>query len=47
MLPNFPPKWSIGARKILHELIFSSFFMEMEYKKFFAMEFVKVIALYK
>lgn len=30
-----------GARKILHELIFSSFFMEMEYKKFFAMEFVK------
>lgn len=34
----------LGARKILHELIFSSFFMEMEYKKFFAMEFVKVIA---
>uniref|UniRef100_A0A670I4H8 E3 ubiquitin-protein ligase n=1 Tax=Podarcis muralis TaxID=64176 RepID=A0A670I4H8_PODMU len=30
-----------GARKILHELIFSSFFMEMEYKKRFAMEFVK------
>ncbi|KAL1785370.1 E3 ubiquitin-protein ligase UBR1 [Sigmodon hispidus] len=30
-----------GARKILHELIFSSFFMEMEYKKLFAMEFVK------
>ncbi|KAB1277143.1 E3 ubiquitin-protein ligase UBR1 [Camelus dromedarius] len=30
-----------SARKILHELIFSSFFMEMEYKKFFAMEFVK------
>uniref|UniRef100_A0A8C4LYA4 E3 ubiquitin-protein ligase n=1 Tax=Equus asinus asinus TaxID=83772 RepID=A0A8C4LYA4_EQUAS len=30
-----------GARKILHELIFSSFFMEMEYKKYFAMEFVK------
>ncbi|KAH0503276.1 E3 ubiquitin-protein ligase UBR1, partial [Microtus ochrogaster] len=29
------------ARKILHELIFSSFFMEMEYKKLFAMEFVK------
>ncbi|XP_072842308.2 E3 ubiquitin-protein ligase UBR1 isoform X2 [Pogona vitticeps] len=30
-----------GARKIIHELIFSSFFMEMEYKKLFAMEFVK------
>uniref|UniRef100_A0A8D2J7Y9 E3 ubiquitin-protein ligase n=1 Tax=Varanus komodoensis TaxID=61221 RepID=A0A8D2J7Y9_VARKO len=30
-----------GARKILHELIVSSFFMEMEYKKLFAMEFVK------
>ncbi|ERE70843.1 E3 ubiquitin-protein ligase [Cricetulus griseus] len=30
-----------GARKILHELIFSSFFMELEYKKLFAMEFVK------
>uniref|UniRef100_A0A2D4N9L2 E3 ubiquitin-protein ligase n=1 Tax=Micrurus spixii TaxID=129469 RepID=A0A2D4N9L2_9SAUR len=30
-----------GARKILHELIFSTFFMEMEYKKHFAMEFVK------
>ncbi|XP_012933891.2 E3 ubiquitin-protein ligase UBR1 isoform X2 [Heterocephalus glaber] len=30
-----------GARKILHELIFSSFFMEMEYKKLFAVEFVK------
>ncbi|XP_053127258.1 E3 ubiquitin-protein ligase UBR1 isoform X2 [Hemicordylus capensis] len=30
-----------GARKILHELIFSSFFMEMDYKKCFAMEFVK------
>ncbi|XP_043836500.1 E3 ubiquitin-protein ligase UBR1 [Dromiciops gliroides] len=30
-----------GARKILHELIFSSFFMEIEYKKCFAMEFVK------
>ncbi|XP_074145507.1 E3 ubiquitin-protein ligase UBR1 isoform X1 [Sminthopsis crassicaudata] len=30
-----------GARKILHELIFSSFFMEIEYKKLFAMEFVK------
>uniref|UniRef100_A0A6I8NA37 E3 ubiquitin-protein ligase n=2 Tax=Ornithorhynchus anatinus TaxID=9258 RepID=A0A6I8NA37_ORNAN len=30
-----------GARKILHELIFGSFFMEMEYKKIFAMEFVK------
>ncbi|XP_036239822.1 E3 ubiquitin-protein ligase UBR1 isoform X2 [Molothrus ater] len=30
-----------GARKVLHELIFSSFFMEMEYKKFFAVEFVK------
>ncbi|ELW48112.1 E3 ubiquitin-protein ligase UBR1 [Tupaia chinensis] len=30
-----------GARKILHEMIFSSFFMEMEYKKLFAMEFVK------
>nr|XP_033808724.1 E3 ubiquitin-protein ligase UBR1 isoform X1 [Geotrypetes seraphini] len=30
-----------GARKIVHELIFSSFFMEMEYKKLFAMEFVK------
>ncbi|RMC00510.1 hypothetical protein DUI87_23124 [Hirundo rustica rustica] len=30
-----------GARKILHELIFSSFFMEMEYKKLFAIEFVK------
>uniref|UniRef100_A0A8C0UN07 E3 ubiquitin-protein ligase n=1 Tax=Cyanistes caeruleus TaxID=156563 RepID=A0A8C0UN07_CYACU len=30
-----------GARKVLHELIFSSFFMEMEYKKLFAVEFVK------
>uniref|UniRef100_A0A8B9QUZ7 E3 ubiquitin-protein ligase n=1 Tax=Anas platyrhynchos TaxID=8839 RepID=A0A8B9QUZ7_ANAPL len=30
-----------GARKVLHELIFSSFFMEMEYKKHFAVEFVK------
>ncbi|XP_066487271.1 E3 ubiquitin-protein ligase UBR1 isoform X2 [Tiliqua scincoides] len=30
-----------GARKILHELIFSSFFMEIEYKKLFALEFVK------
>ncbi|XP_075470396.1 E3 ubiquitin-protein ligase UBR1 isoform X2 [Ascaphus truei] len=30
-----------GARKVLHELIFSSFFMELEYKKLFAMEFVK------
>ncbi|KAL7992394.1 hypothetical protein Chor_016650 [Crotalus horridus] len=30
-----------GARKILHELIFSTFFMEIEYKKRFAMEFVK------
>uniref|UniRef100_A0A8D0C1I8 E3 ubiquitin-protein ligase n=1 Tax=Salvator merianae TaxID=96440 RepID=A0A8D0C1I8_SALMN len=30
-----------GARKIFHELIFSSFFMELEYKKQFAMEFVK------
>uniref|UniRef100_A0A8B9FQI0 E3 ubiquitin-protein ligase n=1 Tax=Amazona collaria TaxID=241587 RepID=A0A8B9FQI0_9PSIT len=29
------------ARKVLHELIFSSFFMEMEYKKLFAVEFVK------
>lgn len=41
-------KWSkvywffTGARKVLHELIFSSFFMEMEYKKHFAVEFVKV-----
>uniref|UniRef100_A0A8D2KUZ5 E3 ubiquitin-protein ligase n=1 Tax=Varanus komodoensis TaxID=61221 RepID=A0A8D2KUZ5_VARKO len=31
----------VRARKILHELIVSSFFMEMEYKKLFAMEFVK------
>ncbi|MEE6524980.1 hypothetical protein FKM82_024736, partial [Ascaphus truei] len=31
----------VGARKVLHELIFSSFFMELEYKKLFAMEFVK------
>uniref|UniRef100_A0A803XXK0 E3 ubiquitin-protein ligase n=1 Tax=Meleagris gallopavo TaxID=9103 RepID=A0A803XXK0_MELGA len=30
-----------GARKVLHELIFSSFFMEMDYKKHFAVEFVK------
>ncbi|XP_054682442.1 E3 ubiquitin-protein ligase UBR1 isoform X4 [Grus americana] len=30
-----------GARKVLHELIFSSFFMEMQYKKLFAVEFVK------
>uniref|UniRef100_A0A8C6YAV6 E3 ubiquitin-protein ligase n=1 Tax=Naja naja TaxID=35670 RepID=A0A8C6YAV6_NAJNA len=29
------------SRKIFHELIFSTFFMEMEYKKHFAMEFVK------
>ncbi|OXB63359.1 hypothetical protein ASZ78_001935 [Callipepla squamata] len=29
------------ARKVLHELIFSSFFMEMDYKKHFAVEFVK------
>ncbi|KAG8560948.1 hypothetical protein GDO81_015191 [Engystomops pustulosus] len=28
-------------RKVLHDLIFSSFFMEMEYKKQFAVEFVK------
>uniref|UniRef100_A0A8B9FID4 E3 ubiquitin-protein ligase n=1 Tax=Amazona collaria TaxID=241587 RepID=A0A8B9FID4_9PSIT len=31
----------VRARKVLHELIFSSFFMEMEYKKLFAVEFVK------
>ncbi|KAG8560946.1 hypothetical protein GDO81_015191 [Engystomops pustulosus] len=30
-----------GFRKVLHDLIFSSFFMEMEYKKQFAVEFVK------
>ncbi|OCT68575.1 E3 ubiquitin-protein ligase UBR1 isoform X3 [Xenopus laevis] len=30
-----------GVRKVLHDLIFSSFFMEMEYKKQFAIEFVK------
>ncbi|XP_064318493.1 E3 ubiquitin-protein ligase UBR1 isoform X2 [Phalacrocorax carbo] len=30
-----------GARKVLHELIFSSFFMEITYKKLFAVEFVK------
>ncbi|XP_063803728.1 E3 ubiquitin-protein ligase UBR1 [Pseudophryne corroboree] len=30
-----------GFRSILHDLIFSSFFMEMEYKKLFAVEFVK------
>ncbi|XP_056403083.1 E3 ubiquitin-protein ligase UBR1 isoform X1 [Hyla sarda] len=30
-----------GFRKVLHDLIFSSFFMEMEYKKLFAIEFVK------
>ncbi|CAH2328512.1 E3 ubiquitin- ligase UBR1 isoform X3 [Pelobates cultripes] len=30
-----------GVRKVLHNLIFSSFFMEMEYKKLFAIEFVK------
>ncbi|KAG8449458.1 hypothetical protein GDO86_016202 [Hymenochirus boettgeri] len=29
------------VRKILHDLIFSSFFMETEYKKLFAIEFVK------
>ncbi|XP_066464442.1 E3 ubiquitin-protein ligase UBR1 [Eleutherodactylus coqui] len=28
-------------KKVLHDLIFSSFFMEMEYKKLFAIEFVK------
>ncbi|XP_075049273.1 E3 ubiquitin-protein ligase UBR1 [Mixophyes fleayi] len=30
-----------GFRSMLHDLIFSSFFMEMEYKKLFAIEFVK------
>lgn len=30
-----------GFKKALHDLIFSSFFMEMEYKKLFAIEFVK------
>ncbi|XP_053553773.1 E3 ubiquitin-protein ligase UBR1 isoform X2 [Bombina bombina] len=30
-----------SVRKVLHDLIFSSFFMEMEYKKLFAIEFVK------
>lgn len=30
-----------GFRKVLHDLIFSTFFMEMEYKKLFAVEFVK------
>ncbi|KAM5130023.1 E3 ubiquitin-protein ligase UBR1 isoform 3-T3 [Mantella aurantiaca] len=30
-----------GFKKVLHDLIFSSFFMEMEYKKLFAIEFVK------
>ncbi|KAM8920859.1 E3 ubiquitin-protein ligase UBR1 [Pelodytes ibericus] len=30
-----------GVRKVLHDLIFSSFFMELEYKKLFAVEFVK------
>ncbi|XP_053331248.1 E3 ubiquitin-protein ligase UBR1 isoform X2 [Spea bombifrons] len=30
-----------GVRKVLHDLIFSSFFMEVEYKKLFAVEFVK------
>ncbi|XP_068110247.1 E3 ubiquitin-protein ligase UBR1 isoform X2 [Hyperolius riggenbachi] len=30
-----------GFRKIFYDLIFSSFFLEMEYKKLFAIEFVK------
>ncbi|KAM4690769.1 E3 ubiquitin-protein ligase UBR1 [Rhinophrynus dorsalis] len=30
-----------GVRKVLHDLIFSSFFMELEYKRLFAIEFVK------
>uniref|UniRef100_A0A8D0GAB6 E3 ubiquitin-protein ligase n=1 Tax=Sphenodon punctatus TaxID=8508 RepID=A0A8D0GAB6_SPHPU len=41
MLMLWDAKLYKGARKILHELIFSSFFLEMEYKKMFAMEFVK------
>uniref|UniRef100_A0A8C3HHS2 E3 ubiquitin-protein ligase n=1 Tax=Chrysemys picta bellii TaxID=8478 RepID=A0A8C3HHS2_CHRPI len=41
MLMLWDAKLHKGARKILHELIFSSFFMEMEYKKLFAIEFVK------
>uniref|UniRef100_A0A674J3P7 E3 ubiquitin-protein ligase n=1 Tax=Terrapene triunguis TaxID=2587831 RepID=A0A674J3P7_9SAUR len=41
MLMLWDAKFHKGARKILHELIFSSFFMEMEYKKLFAIEFVK------
>ncbi|KAM4661879.1 E3 ubiquitin-protein ligase UBR1 [Discoglossus pictus] len=30
-----------SVRKVLHDLVFSSFFMEVEYKKLFAIEFVK------
>uniref|UniRef100_A0A8C6Y7Q4 E3 ubiquitin-protein ligase n=1 Tax=Naja naja TaxID=35670 RepID=A0A8C6Y7Q4_NAJNA len=41
MLMLWDAKLYKGARKIFHELIFSTFFMEMEYKKHFAMEFVK------
>lgn len=33
-----------GARKIVHELIFSSMLMETEYKRLFAIEFTKVNA---
>ncbi|CAM5121887.1 unnamed protein product [Eretmochelys imbricata] len=45
MLMLWDAKLHKGARKILHELIFSSFFMEMEYKKLFAIEFVKYYKL--
>ncbi|KYO28439.1 hypothetical protein Y1Q_0016017 [Alligator mississippiensis] len=45
MLMLWDAKLHKGARKVLHELIFSSFFMEMEYKKLFAMEFVKYYKL--